>query len=40
MEKHLRVNMDSKPEVCYMNFGVDGCPSASSTIPEEQWLAI
>jgi hypothetical protein len=39
MESSIRVMMDSKPEVCYMNFGVGGCPSASSTIPEEQRFA-
>jgi hypothetical protein len=39
MENHARVKMDSKPVVCYMNFGVDGQFKADSAFPEEHRLA-
>jgi hypothetical protein len=39
MENHVRVRMDSKAGVCYMNFGVGDDLCVASTFPEEHWLA-
>jgi len=39
MENHFRVRVDSKPGVCYMNFGVRGHPYTWSILPEEHRLA-
>jgi hypothetical protein len=39
MENHVRVRMDSKAVVCYMNFGVRRPFMCESTFPEEHRLA-
>jgi hypothetical protein len=39
MENGTGMFMDSKPGVCYMNFGVRGFILACFAFPGEHWLA-